>query len=124
MAQLVLFHRTTIGEARAIAKRGFEDDKWSFDLLDSRSGQQVKLVGVWLTDRPLSEDEGPRGDAVLEVKLGLSEESIVAFEVNGIFRDARLWVVPAELINPLANVRILAVDPRTSWWYETEGEEG
>jgi hypothetical protein len=30
--------------------------------------------------------------------------------------DARLWVVPAQLINPHAKMRILQVDPRTSWW--------
>lgn len=118
MSEFVLFHRTTIAEARQIVRNGFEDEKWGFEIREDRTAQPTKMLGVWLSDRPLSEQEGPDGDAVLEVKLGLAEEALQAFELEGVFWDARLWVVPAALINPHASVRILQVDPRTSWWYE------
>lgn len=118
MNELVLFHRTSILEARQIVQKGFEDEKWGFEIRDDRSAQQKRMLGVWLSDRPLSEQEGPDGDAVLEVKLSLGGEALQAFELEGIFWDARLWVVPAALINPHASVRILQVDPRTSWWHE------
>ena len=118
MSEFVLFHRTTIGEARQIVRRGFEDEKWGFEIREDRTAQPKKMLGVWLSDRPLSEQEGPDGDAVLEVKISLPQEALQAFELDGVFWDARLWVVPAALINPHAAVRILQVDPRTSWWHE------
>lgn len=122
MDELRLYHRTTIGEARQIVQRGFEDEKWGFEIRDDRSGHQKKMVGVWLSDRPLNQQEGPDGDAVLEVRLTLAGDALQAFELEGIFWDARLFVVPAALINPHAAVRILEVDPRTSWWYEAVDE--
>ncbi len=118
MSETVFYHRTTIAGAREIAKNGFADEKWGFDIRDDRSGEPLKMVGVWLTNRPLGEHEGPEGDAVLEVRISLSEESLQAFELEELFWDARIWVVPAELINPHITVRILEVDPRTSWFHE------
>ena len=111
---MVLFHRTTVAGARAIVKHGFRDDRWTFDIRDIRTGEQVTSVGVWLTDRPLAPERGPGGDAMLEVTLGLSEETLSSFELEGIFADARLWIVPAEIVTPHAKVRILAVDPGIS----------
>lgn len=122
MAELVLYHRTTIAEAREIAKSGFEDEKWGFDIRDSH-GEPLKMIGVWLADRPLADQEGPDGDAMLEVRLHLEEETVQAFELEGLFWDARIWVMPAALINPHAKVRILGVDPRTSWWHEAVDED-
>jgi len=112
-----LYHRTSIAEATDIARHGFRDAKWRFDVRD-RDGEVLKKVGVWLTDRPLGEAEGPPGDALLEVEIGLADETLAAFELEGVFWDTRLFVIPAELINPNARVRIDQVDPRTSWFYE------
>ncbi|HEX9728065.1 MAG TPA: hypothetical protein VGA37_06150 [Gemmatimonadales bacterium] len=123
MDEFVLFHRTTVGEATQIVKRGFTDEKWGFEVRDDRTGRQVKMVGVWLADRPLGSDEGPEGDAVLEVRISVPESSLTTFELDGLFWDARLWVVPSALLNPHVRVRILEVDPRTSWWYEAPREE-
>jgi len=112
-----LFQRTSIAEATEIVRSGFQDGKWKFDTRD-REGEPLKRVGVWLTDRALSDTEGPSGDAVLEVELSLSEEALQAFELEGIFWDTRLWVIPAEIVNPAASVRIHHVNPRTSWFHE------
>lgn len=118
---MILFHRTSIGDAREIVKRGFVDEKWAFHVRDS--DEPAKVHGVWLADRPLSEQEGPDGDAILEVHLDLAEESLERFEMEGIFWDARLWVVPAELLNPHATIRIGGVDPRSSWFFDTPAAE-
>lgn len=120
---LTLYHRTSIADARSIVKNGFEDAKWGFGVQDAQTGAELKLVGVWLADRPLAEEEGPEGDAVLEVALDLTEEALEPYELEGLFWDARLWVAPSQLLNPHASIRILEVDPRTSWWYEAETDE-
>jgi hypothetical protein len=112
-----LYHRTTIAEATEIVRAGFQDGEWKFDTRDRDAGVR-KMVGVWLTDRPLNDIEGPPGDAVVEVDLGLSDDTLSAFEVEDVFWDARLWVIPAEVVNPAARMRIHQVDPRTSWWHE------
>jgi hypothetical protein len=112
-----LFQRTSIAEATDIVRNGFKDGKWRFESRD-RENEPLKRVGVWLTDRPLSDSEGPTGDAVLEVELSLSDESMRAFELEGIFWDTRLWVIPAEILNPASKSRILSVNPRTSWFHE------
>jgi hypothetical protein len=117
-----LYHRTNIAEAVDISRTGFKDERWSFDTRD-RDGDDVKRTGVWLTDRPLSEAEGPQGDAQLEVEVDLGEETLEAFELADIFWDVRLFVVPAEVLNPRARVRILEVDPRTSWFHDTRRAE-
>jgi hypothetical protein len=118
---VVLFHRTTIADARQIVRNGFEDLRWAFGHEDELS-EVVKATGVWLSERPLEADEGPGGDAQLEVVLDLAEDTLSAFELDGVLWDTRLWVVPSAMLNPHASVRILEVDPRTSWWYERQDD--
>jgi hypothetical protein len=115
---LTLFHRTTIADARNIVRAGFEDSKWKFENDDPTLGDVRKALGVWLSDRPLGPDEGPPGDAVLEVTLDTSEQALELFQIEGVLWEARLWIVPAELVNARSKVRILNVDPRTSWFHE------
>jgi len=115
---MILYHRSTISGAREIIKHGFQDEKWSFALRDALTGDTLKANGVWLTDRPLGLEEGPPGDAILEVRVDFSEEALQAFELLGVFEDARLWVVPTEIISPHSTVRILAVDPGVSGQFE------
>jgi hypothetical protein len=117
---MTLYHRTTIGEARRIVRHGFQDEKWGFVSDDPVSPRQMKVVGVWLTDRVLDPDEGPPGDATLEVLVDGDESLIGAFEIGGAIPNGRLWVIPSEVLNPRVKVRILSVDPRTSWSYERE----
>ncbi|MFQ5549823.1 MAG: hypothetical protein ACE5FJ_01140 [Gemmatimonadales bacterium] len=115
---MFLYHRTSIALARKIVRDGFEDERWNLGLEDSRTGDDYKPEGIWLTDRPLDRNEGPDGDAVLEVTVSIPEETLLEYELHGVVEGARLWVVPSEIINSKAKVRILEVDPRTSWWYE------
>lgn len=125
VSALTLYHRTTIAEARDIMKRGFQDQKWGFVAEDEiASGPQIKVVGVWLSDRVLGETEGPPGDALLEVTLDAAEDALEPFQIDDVLPDGRIWVVPAKLLNPHAKVRILQVDPRTSWWFDRKDLEG
>jgi len=120
---LIFYHRTTIAEAREIMRRGFQDQKWGFDVEGLVSDRRLKVVGVWLTDRVPEEEDAPPGDAVLEVAVDPAPETLQVFEIPGVLGGAKLWVIPANLLNPVATARILSVDPRTSWWFE-RGEMG
>lgn len=121
---MLLFQRTSIAEARTVIKHGFADDRWL--VRDLRDGSEQSVVGVQLCDRPdygeSVSDESE--DALMEVDLNVSEESLAPFEVEGALDAGRLWIVPATLLNPRARVRIRGVDPRTSWWHEApEGSD-
>ncbi|MBI2403327.1 MAG: hypothetical protein HYV20_11465 [Gemmatimonadetes bacterium] len=115
---MIFYHRTTIGEAREIMRRGFRDQKWGFDVEGLASDRRLKVAGVWLTDHVPEEEDAPPGDAVLEVTLDPAPETLQVFEIPGVLADGELWVVPANVLNPVAKARILSVDPRTSWWFE------
>ena len=119
-----LFHRTSIAEARSILKDGFADAEWDFGLRDAHTGEPASAVGVWLSDRPLGEQEGLTGDALLEVTLELSEDELKPYELEGMLWNARFWVAPAPLINTHGKARIAGVDPRTSWDYEVWKGDG
>lgn len=120
---ITLFHRTTIAQAREVAKNGFLDRKWDLGVLDTGSGEAVSVTGIWLSGRPLSNEEGVDGDAQLEVVLDISEDDLEPFELEGLLWDTRFWVAPAGFLNRHARVRIFEVDPRTSWFDNAWEEE-
>ncbi len=120
---LIFYHRTTIAEAREIMRRGFQDQKWGFDVEELVSDRRLKVVGVWLTDRVPEEEDAPPGDAVLEVTVDPAPDTLQVFEIPGVLAGAKLWVIPAQVLNPVVKARILRVDPRTSWWFK-RGELG
>ena len=115
---LTFYHRTSIAEAREIVRRGFQDQKWGFDVEGLVTDRRLKVMGVWLTDRIPEEENAPPGDAVLEVTVDPEPETLRFFEIPGVLAKSRLWVIPAKVLNPVAKARILRVDPRTSWWYK------
>jgi len=118
----LLFHRTLVSLARAILKEGFGDEKWGFGD-DQHTGRALTAVGVWLTDQPVDPDDGPPGAAVLEVELNMSDEELATFEVHGVLDEARLFVVPARVVNPRSSIRISSVDARSSWFHEQVEDE-
>ena len=119
----ILYHRTTIADARRIAKQGFDDLEMDFLLRDARSGEEISVAGVLLADRPLGADEGLEGDAVLEVALDATEDDLAPFELEGMLWDARVWVAPAEWLTNRAKVRIASVDPSTSGFFDRNSGE-
>ena len=115
---LTFYHRTSIAEAREIVRRGFQDQKWGFDVEELVTDHRLKVMGVWLTDRIPEGEDAPPGDAVLEVTVDPAPETLRVFEIPGVLATSRLWVIPAQVLNPVAKARILRVDPRTSWWFK------
>lgn len=114
---VVLYHRTSIADARQILKDGFSDTEWDFGLRDANTDEDVLVTGVWLANRPLAEAEGPPGDALLEVTLDLPEEQLQPFELDGMLWNARLWVIPADTLKGHCTAKMVRVDPRSSWGY-------
>lgn len=112
-----LFHRTSVSQARAIIRDGFRNEKWRFGS-DDVTGEALKVLGVWLTDRPPTDDEGPPGAALLEVTLALDEAALASFEIRGVLAGSQLWIVPAGLVNQHASIRLTEVDARSSWFHD------
>ena len=88
---MILYHRTSIAEAREIVRRGFVDQKWGFDVEGLVSDRRLKVVGVWLTDRVPEEEDAPAGDAVVEVTVDPAPETLQVLEIPGVLSDAKLW---------------------------------
>lgn len=85
--------------------------------------KEVSVTGVLLADRPLGREDGIDGDAVLEVKLDVTEDDLAGFELEGMLWDARVWVAPAEWVADHATVRIASVDPSTSGFFDRNSGE-
>jgi hypothetical protein len=98
---MLLFHRTSSADAARIIREGFGDASGAY--MTTR-----RHVGVWLSDRPLDENEGAIGDTLLEVDLSLTEDAIAEYEWTEEGKPYREWLMPAELINGNARVAIAA----------------
>ncbi len=120
---VVLYHKTSIADARQILKEGYSDTEWDFGLRDANTGEDVTVTGVWLSDRPLADAEGPPGDALLEVTLDLPDDQLQSFELNGMLWNGRLWVVPADTLNGHSQTKMVRVDPRSSWGFNRMSDE-
>jgi len=111
---MIFFHRTTRDAADAILAGGFRDATGSYGLVGHT------LTGAWLSDIPMDQGEGAKGEVLLEVELrGLDEEALDEFEVElmgrslGIGFDPfvkREWCIPAEFINAHGNVREVSIE--------------
>jgi hypothetical protein len=83
-----LYRRTQM--ANTILIDGLEDWNHAFRF-------NIRHTGVWVSDRPLEADEGPRGDAVLVFEI--PESAIREFEWARDGADHREWLLPAALLN-------------------------
>jgi hypothetical protein len=92
-----LFHVTTADRAARILKEGFKDGRGKY-LTD-----QV-FEGVWLSDQPLSENEGAKGDTVLEVRSDVRLSELDYWEWKQENKPYREWLIPAEYINKNATI--------------------
>lgn len=86
---MTLYHRTPAADA--ILAEGFRD---GFGLYLTAQ----LWSGVWLSDKPLDENEGAKGDDLLA--LDIPEDAIAEFEwVQEPSFGYREWLVPAEVVN-------------------------
>jgi hypothetical protein len=96
---MILYHVTTQEHAAAILEGGFRDGTGTY-MTDQT------LTGVFLSDRPLDENEGACGGVVLEVDLAADENELADRELIEDGKGYREWIVPAALINGRAQVRL------------------
>jgi|GraSoi_2013_40cm_1033754.scaffolds.fasta_scaffold177596_1 hypothetical protein len=100
---ITLYHRTALADARQIVADGFRD----------REGYYLKdrlRSGVWVSDRPLDENEGGCGNALIRIELAKDEHEIAAFEWIEEGKSFREWLMPASLINEFGTVEIQEID--------------
>lgn len=99
-----LFHNTFAADA--ILRDGFRDGRgWIEDL---------ELVGVWLSDRPLEEQDGAKGDTRLSVEI--PEAEIAEYEVFEDGKTYREWCVPAAIVNRSGHVRLASGDDEEAFY--------
>ena len=98
---MILYHRTTADAASLIVAGGFRDNTGTYLIAN-------EYTGVWLSDRPLDENEGAWGDTMLRVTLDLGEADLAFYEWVEEFKGYREWLIPAAMINrSAARVEIL-----------------
>jgi hypothetical protein len=101
---IVLYHRTTTQRAEPILRDGFREH--GPYLIGGRLWS-----GIWLSDRPLDENEGARGDALLQISLNCTEADIADYEwVQDISFGYREWLIPAAFINAHASASLVDED--------------
>jgi len=98
--RVVLYHRTTTGNVKAILAEGFRDrsDCYMTDRL---------WTGVWLSNVPSDQNEGAHGDSLLRVELQMNEATLDEYEWKEAGKGYREWLVPARLINPRMRVQLV-----------------
>jgi hypothetical protein len=99
---MILYHRTNRKAAESILCDGFMDGEGTY--LTDRVWR-----GVWLSDRPLDENEGACGDVLLRIHV-----SVPAREIGNKYewveegKGYREFLIPAEVLN--AQVKKLSVE--------------
>jgi hypothetical protein len=96
---LKLFHRTTAEKAAAILTGGFKDATGHYITDEERTG-------VWFSSVPLDENEGARGDTLLEVIVDLSADDLADYEWVEEGKPYREWLIPAALINATMTIAV------------------
>jgi len=98
--KFILYHRTTPEEARAVLSRGFRDSSGTHE-------GRTTWRGVWLSASPAAAAEHAPGEAVIEVRVAVSERELGKWEWTGEGRVVREWLIPAGVLNPRMTARLL-----------------
>jgi hypothetical protein len=96
---ITLYHNTTRENAESILREGFRDHT------DEYMTTQLH-TGVWLSDTPLDENEGPCSEALLVLQL--DEVTVAHFEWIEDGKGYREFLVPAAIVNSVKCVLALA----------------
>lgn len=91
-----MFHVTTLERAKAILRKGFLNNRESYLTRNTYSG-------VWLSDKPLSVNEGTKGSTVLAVDFAVRPR-LEQYEWIEEGKSYREWLVPAALVNKNARI--------------------
>lgn len=97
---LICYHGTTAKNAYLIIKEGFRDSTDSYGL------DGPPQTGVFLSDRPLDENEGACSEVMLCVTFPSKPLNFDEFEFVEERKPYREWLVPADFINGVAEIEI------------------
>ena len=97
---LILYHRTTAENARAIMESGFKNSSGYF--LSNRTWS-----GVWLSARPLDTRDDGEDDNLLMIRLDIPEQQLARWEWMAEGQSYREWLIPAGLINGFMTVTLV-----------------
>lgn len=93
-----VYHCTSVTAAAAIERDGFQD----------RTGHyltEAEHSGVWVSDGPLSENEGVDDPSVV-FEIDLDELAVQDFEWIEEGKPYREWLIPAAMLNPAPRRRV------------------
>jgi hypothetical protein len=96
-----LYHRTTREAARRILVEGYRDG----------TGRYMTATihrGVWVSDHILDENEGARGDTVIEISIPPGKIRAHKWDEAG--KPYREWLIPAAIVNTYGTLRIVPDD--------------
>jgi hypothetical protein len=94
-----VYHRTTETAAAAILQRGFRDHT-------RPAGIGELVTGVWVSNRPLSGNEGAKGDTLLT--LDLPDDIFEDYEWVEEGKPYRESLLPAALLNQYGPPRLVS----------------
>jgi hypothetical protein len=108
-SRLKLYRRVTPEEAQRTLQIGFRDQRHNY-------GTDREWAGVWVSQEPLDANEGTAlaATALLEIELALPESAIADYEWVEDAKPHREWLVPAELLNAHAKVRLMSEAEETT----------
>jgi len=110
--RIILWHRTTAAAAPRILSSGFRDATGSF-LTTGRHR------GVWLSNVPLSSNEGTVDGALLRVVIAVRATRLVDYEWIEDEKTYREFLVPAALVNRRATVELMPLDDEPTFTRHT-----
>jgi hypothetical protein len=95
---MTVFHGTTASAAQTIEREGFRDGQGSYMLVGT------VVEGVFVSDRPLDENEGACSEVVFAIDL--DEVAIQDYEWIQEGLGYREWCVPASILNGFLRRRL------------------
>jgi len=85
-----VYHATTLANADAIEAQGFRDTTGSYYTSTDHSG-------VWVSDRPMNEGDGP--GLVAWFQIDVDKATLAGYEWIEEGKPYREWLIPAALVN-------------------------
>jgi hypothetical protein len=74
-----------------------------------------KFEGVWVSNIPLSSNQGVKGSAVLRIQLDLTEEELAKYEWKEERLTHREWLIPARVLNSEGQLEMYREDNPAEW---------
>jgi hypothetical protein len=79
-ATMIFYHSTDEAAATAILTEGFRDARGKYGFLFD--DPEFELVGVWVSDQPVDQNEGAKGDIVLSINLDATKSELADHEIE------------------------------------------